>query len=380
MSGRKYLPIAKLQKKQNFALKRNLYAAPRSIVPLPISGSVKNKVQEVYDQGSEGSCTANAFCAAYRITESDKSFNPSRQYVYWKERLIESGNNPSYITDSGADVEDAVHWVSQNGVCSEASWPYNPANVDVAPPASCDVEAAAHKLGSLTAIQVGNNDAIKHSIINGIPVLLAIGVYQSFESDVTAKTGIVSIPKCQNFEDSSDPVDQFMGGHEVLIVGYYDKPACFTVLNSWGSSWGHGGYCYIPYSYVSNPKLTYELCCLSPRPASIAEPDVTAATATPVAETATEPVAETAIAEMIAPVAETATAETATAPVAETAAPVTEVAVPVAETEIPAEVTTHKKKRTKKTKTITTDDAPEEPTPSSSSKTHRHRRVRKVKS
>ena len=258
----KYLSLSALKKKQALSLKRELNASIFGL--LPLWGSIKDKVQEVYDQGSEGSCTANAFCGAYRILEPDKSFVPSRQYVYWKERLAEDGNDPTKITDSGADVEDAVKYVSQNGVCSEASWPYDPTKVDVAPPSSCDVEASAHKLGALTAIQVGNNNAIKNAILSGLPVMIAIGVYKSFECALTNETGVVFDPKPINYEDPNDPVDPFMGGHEILIVGFYDIPGFFTVLNSWGTSWGHGGYCYLPYSYVSNPKLTYELCCLSP--------------------------------------------------------------------------------------------------------------------
>lgn len=289
MSGRKYLTLKALKKRQTLSTKRPIrMAAPDATQTLPASGSVKNQVQEVYDQGAEGSCTANAFCAAYRIVETDKTFNPSRAYVYYKERLVEDGNNPSGITDSGADVEDAVNYVAQYGVCSEASFPYNTANVDVAPPASCDVEAAQHKLGSLVTITAGDLTTIKHTLLSGDPVLLAIGVYQSFESAFTARTGIVKMPNPTNYEDPNDPVDPFLGGHQVLIVGYYDVTQTFTVLNSWGTSWGHGGFFYLPYNYVTNNQLTYELCCIAkPTPATPATP--TPATPTPATPTPATP-------------------------------------------------------------------------------------------
>jgi hypothetical protein len=289
----KYLSISSLKKHQAFSQKRALFSLSTP-AKLPAAGSVKNKVTEVYDQGDEGSCTANAFCGAYRILESDKTFNPSRQYVYWKERLVENGGNAAAITDSGADVEDAVRYVAQYGVCSEASWPYNTATVDTPPPASCDVEAAKHTLGALSTIQVGDLTSIKTAICAGQPVMIAIGVYQSFESAATARTGVVKIPHPQQFEDPNDPVDPFLGGHEILIVGYTDSSKLFTVLNSWGTSWGHGGFCYLPYAYVSNPQLTYELCCLAPKPkldepAAVADKQEPAAAAAAV--TAAEPVA-----------------------------------------------------------------------------------------
>ena len=60
----------------------------------------------VYDQGQLGSCTANAFCACFRILSSFQNenvdFEPSRLYLYYHERLIE-GNVSS---DSGAEATD----------------------------------------------------------------------------------------------------------------------------------------------------------------------------------------------------------------------------------------------------------------------------------
>jgi C1A family cysteine protease len=195
--------------------------------------------------------------------EADKTFQPSRQYVYWKERMQEDGQDPSKITDSGANVQDGVRYVAANGVCSEASWPYDTKTVDVAPPASCDVEAAAHKLGSLNNIAVGDLDTIKRSLLLGVPVMIAIGVYKSFNWALTGKFGIIKMPNPVNVGDKNDPVDPFSGGHEMLIVGYHDFPGYFTVLNSWGTGWGNHGYGYLPYGYVSNTKFTYELCSLS---------------------------------------------------------------------------------------------------------------------
>ncbi len=31
----------------------------------------------------------------------------------------------------------------------------------------------------------------------------------------------------------------------------------FIVRNSWGSDWGDGGYCYIPYDYAANEKFNF---------------------------------------------------------------------------------------------------------------------------
>ena len=112
-------------------------------------------------------------------------------------------------------------------------------------------------------ITVGDNASIKNCLMNGIPVLIAMGIYSSFEHWWPGKTGIVSLPTCIKYNDPNDPNDPFLGGHEVLIVGFNEFTASFTFLNSWGTGYGNGGYGYLPFSYVGNPYLTYSLYYLN---------------------------------------------------------------------------------------------------------------------
>jgi len=89
--------------------------------------------------------------------------------------------------------------------------------------------------------------ALKTALAEGYPVVLGINVYESFESDQVAKTGIVPLP-----EDS----EKLLGGHAVLAVGYKDDvvnidQGVVIVRNSWGEGWGDKGYFYLPYSYFT---------------------------------------------------------------------------------------------------------------------------------
>eukprot|EP00913_Durusdinium_trenchii_P003200 g2959.t1 len=43
----------------------------------------------------------------------------------------------------------------------------------------------------------------------------------------------------------------------MLIVGYNDRQEVFIVRNSWGTSWGDGGYGYVPYSYICNDDFNF---------------------------------------------------------------------------------------------------------------------------
>jgi len=254
--SRKYLSIDKLKKRASARQKlvkqmETTDSITSSSLVLPPYGSVKKYCPDIYDQGQLGSCTANAFCGAYRILENIKNgrvdFQPSRLYLYYKEREIEG----TVDEDSGADVIDGESYVQYYGICSEDSWPYDIEKYTVQPPVSCDQEALDHKISSYRTIPLNSSllTNIKKTINSQIPVMIAIAVYESFESQSTAQTGVVTIPK---------KYEQCLGGHEMCIVGYNDSAKLFTVLNSWGPEWGQAGFCYIPYSYITNHNLAFE--------------------------------------------------------------------------------------------------------------------------
>lgn len=71
-------------------------------------------------------------------------------------------------------------------------------------------------------------------------------VYESFESEDVARTGIASMP---------DVSEMTLGGHAVMAVGYDDSAKTFLVRNSWGTGWGMGGYFTMPYDYLRDGDL-----------------------------------------------------------------------------------------------------------------------------
>lgn len=72
-------------------------------------------------------------------------------------------------------------------------------------------------------------------------------VYESFESQKVASTGIAEMPKKS---------EKLLGGHAVLGVGYDDAKKTFPVRNSWGPDWGMDGYFTMPYEYLANRNLS----------------------------------------------------------------------------------------------------------------------------
>jgi C1A family cysteine protease len=267
MSQRKYLNAEQRAARKQFRSSLPVHPLFNTVVPAvtgtrPVHTDLKSKIKQPYDQGDIGSCTANAISMALLMLEHGtplEGFSPSRLYLYVKERLAELQSG-TQLSDSGADAADGLSILMKSGVCSEAVWPYDTAKVDTIPPHQCDLDAAKHKIAAIGTVAKPNVtgtalvDAIAHSILSGIPVLIGITVYDSFESETVAQTGNVPMP-------SDD--DQEVGGHEVLIVGYDDAAKQFLLINSWGANWGLQGYFHMPYEYITNPDLTSEFIAIT---------------------------------------------------------------------------------------------------------------------
>lgn len=212
--------------------------------------SDKYKMALPYDQSSLGSCTANALAFAAHFDLLNKNvqnrlvspFIPSRLFIYYYERVLEG----SVSTDSGAEIRDGIKVLVSNGIPSEDVWPYDISQFAVTP--SQLAVTYANKLHGLKYASVDNTNKalIVNALMQGLPVVFGVTVYESFMTDQVAATGIVPYPG-QN--------ESVAGGHAMVIVGYHSPDDTFIVRNSWGTNWGQGGYCRIPASYLTNPDL-----------------------------------------------------------------------------------------------------------------------------
>jgi len=225
---------------------RHIFEVSRA--PLPSLVDLRSKCPPVYDQGQLGSCSANALGCAYEYDQMNnksaskaKAFMPSRLFIYYNERAVEG----SIKEDAGAALEDGVNVMHTKGVCSEAIWAYDIRKFAQCPPKAAYSEGYHNKLTSFKAIPQ-TLVQLKTALVQGYPVVFGIQVYDSFESDQVAQTGMVPSP---------GQSEQCLGGHALLITGFDDSKQSFIVRNSWGTSWGLSGYCYIPYRYVLDPNM-----------------------------------------------------------------------------------------------------------------------------
>ena len=228
----------------------NLRCLRALVASLPSSMDLRQWDSPIEDQGELGSCTANSLTGILQFNEvkyaSSGSVyqNLSRLFIYYNERALEG----SVDQDSGAEIRDGIKTLATYGVCNETVWPYNVDQFTIKPSAQCytsalpDVIHSYYSLDAATPAQTLIN--IKTAIASGEPVSFGFDVYDSFESDTVAQTGIMSIP--------DTTTESIQGGHAVVFVGYDDAKQWFIVRNSWGTNWGDKGYFYMPYAVVLN--------------------------------------------------------------------------------------------------------------------------------
>lgn len=200
----------------------------------------------IFDQGQLGSCTANAVAAAVQYDATLDGSDPgalSRLWIYWYERKLE-GSPPDQ--DTGAQGRDGLKVCMTIGVPLEAHWPYDISQFSVQPPASLDGEAAEHTISNYRAVP-RNQDSMKAVLSNRQTIAFGFTVYESFESQAVASSGIVPLP---------NRTEKTLGGHEVLMVGYLKaEPNYALVRNSWGTGWGMQGYFLMPWAYILDANL-----------------------------------------------------------------------------------------------------------------------------
>lgn len=247
------------------------YAAIKESRFVPSQVDLSALCSPVVDQGQIGSCSGNALAGAIEFLELAEliaqrppseapqeyttKFDPvSRLFIYWNERAIEGTTHQ----DAGAmTIRHGCDSLLQKGVCRESLWPYSDSLLLVCPHSEAYGEAWHHKLQSYYKLETLND--IRNCLAAGFPVAFGITIYDSFETDDVALTGLVPDPGL---------FDSVAGGHALLIVGYDDTDQTLLVRNSWGVRWGMAGYCKMSYAYVIS--MGYDFFTLRLDPATTA--------------------------------------------------------------------------------------------------------------
>lgn len=220
---------------------RDIFAmAPRATaVKIPDSLDLRSHFPVVRDQGSEGSCTAHAWSAALdyqreAIGRPTSMF--SRRFIYYWERALEGTINE----DAGAQLRSGAKVLAKYGAPEELLWPYVTQNFATAPSDDATSAALRNRIGKYQRVRC-DIKTIQLMLAQRYCVVVGLAIFESFESAVVARSGVLHLPK---FSEAR------LGRHAVVIVGYTNMQR-FIVRNSWGESWGQSGYFTVPFDYIS---------------------------------------------------------------------------------------------------------------------------------
>lgn len=230
-----------------------IFTAKLTNVKLPASVDLRANCPPVYDQGNLGSCTANAIGAHLdydRKKQGETLITPSRLFIYYNERKAMN----TVKSDSGASIRASVKTIVKQGACPEVDWHYDVLKFAKKPTAIC--YSTALQFEGLTYKRVLRSVTDMQTVLaSGLPFVIGFTVYDSFESDATNKTGVMTMPA---------PTESVLGGHAVLVVGYTTRNGApyWICRNSWGTGWGDKGYFYMPQQYLMDSKLSSDFWVL----------------------------------------------------------------------------------------------------------------------
>lgn len=206
----------------------------------------------IKNQGNLGSCTGHAGTSAVewifrRYLKQAPVLSPLFAY---SEELLAQGSFPQ---DTGSDGVTLCDVLISKGACLDSLYPDSSGQI-LQPTSVQLTDALTRRMGAYHGL---SGSVTAHSILADPvpwPVLIGFTVYESFEGDQVAETGIMPVPAAS---------EQLLGGHEVLIVGCdlgaspsmrpSNSLPSFLVQNSWGTSWGIGGFFWMPAQILDAP-------------------------------------------------------------------------------------------------------------------------------
>jgi len=232
----------------------HVFSAPLQRFPqgVPPAVDLRAGCPPVYDQGQLGSCTANAIAGAVEFDRKKQNlpdFVPSRLFIYYNERAMEG----TISSDSGAQIRDGIKSVAKIGAPPESDWPYDITKFAQKPPANAYTDAKLDRAIRYQRV-VQSLQQMQGCLAGGFPFVFGFTVYESFESQTVATTGIMPMPAAN---------ERKLGGHAVMAVGYNSTTRMMIVRNSWGTGWGQGGYFMMPFEFIISPSMASDFWTIS---------------------------------------------------------------------------------------------------------------------
>ena len=187
----------------------------------------------VLNQGQEGACTGFGLATVAHYLLRRRKVIPDRasispRMLYEMAKRYDEWPGEKY---EGSSARGAMKGWYKHGVCTEKLWPYQTKSANNTLTDDRAQDGAMRPLGAY--FRVNHKDLVAmHSAISEVGILYATAsVHTGW--DKVGGDGII-------------PVDrQMLGGHAFAIVAYDENG--FWIQNSWGKSWGKGGFGRVGY-------------------------------------------------------------------------------------------------------------------------------------
>ncbi len=169
-------------------------------------------------------------------------FPPSTMFIYKNIKFYR--NVKSLIS-----LESIFMSIKENGICSENQFATNNENLSLEIPSKLYEQTNAFKFIEVYKIEQ-NLETIKILLNNKYPIIIGFTVYYEFNT-------------IDNYMWMPDEqIDKKLGGLSGVLVGYIEERKMFIMASTFGQTFGQNGYILIPYDYVLNKNLTFELYTL----------------------------------------------------------------------------------------------------------------------
>ncbi len=196
-----------------------------------LNGSIDYRQYDVLRVQIGNSCVGHALAGSAAICAAIAGRPirfPSPLLPYTGSRMLDRADPSEILLDKGCSIREAMSWCSSRGMVEESVWPETAESVNSIPPLDVLSTQEEAKLEAYYLIY-GN-------VAEGMMSALSRGHCPIF--------GMVVDRKYSDLRSAvyESPGGTLMGGHAQVVVGYLSILGAFVVRNTWGYSWGDGGY------------------------------------------------------------------------------------------------------------------------------------------
>lgn len=213
------------------------------------------------NQADLGSCTSFAVSAMYEAmmarggVNSDEYMSPG--FLFYYSNVLKGR------PQGGSNFHDQLEVLGKHGICFDSLYTYDAHHPSIPPTKEATDDAKAHRVLQAKQIPLINNSdrnaSVKHNhqmitsaLSEGFPVGISLKVYDNLGKDG---------PFILHPEDVANAKEE--GYHAMVIAGYSEENGFYIVRNSWGAHFGDEGYCYIPSTYIDDPKYIDFACIIT---------------------------------------------------------------------------------------------------------------------